>query len=271
VWYMNNCSEEVQRGKVLMGQGVAVSNASGTTTPNYVIQGRTVSLPAVVRDATAMSAMFVVSASAVRRLIGHPGLHVPELFPGRTLCMIAGIEYRDNDLGQCNEVSINFFVKYGGTRPTPLFGLLSGIRTREVGAYVHRLPVTTSFSRDAGREIWGFPKTVDEIEFREEEDRRICRLVGNGTHAFTLSVARGGRRRMKDMALDAYVQREGKVWKTASVMGGEDAGTRLGGASITLGAHAIADELRSLGLPKPPLMSTWIGKMWATFDVPKQL
>ena len=254
-----------------MSQGVAVSNASGTTTPGYVIQGQTVSLPAAVRDATAMSAMFVVSAPAVRRLIGHSGLHVPELFPGRTLCVIAGIEYRDNDLGQCNEASISFFVKHGGPRPTPLFGLLSGVRTREVGPYIHRLPVTTSFSRDAGREIWGLPKTVDDIEFREEEGRRICRLVGNGAHVFTLSVARGGRRRMKDLALDAYSQRDGKVFKTPSVMGGEDVATRQGGASITLGAHPIADELRTLGLPKPPLMSTWIGKMRATFDVPEQL
>jgi hypothetical protein len=54
-------------------------------------------------------------------------------------------------------------------------------------------------------------------------------------------------------------------------MGGEDVATRLGGASITLGAHPIADELRTLGLPKPPLMSTWIGKMRATFAVPEQL
>jgi hypothetical protein len=255
-----------------MSQGVAVvANAIGTLPPSYVVQGQPVSLPAAVRDATSMSAMFVVSAPAVRRLIRNSRLHVPELFPGRTLCMITGIEYRDSDLGACNEVAITFFVKCGGSRPTPLFGLLSGFRTREIGTYVHRLPVTTSFSRDAGRDIWGFPRTVDDVEFREEEDRRICRLVANGAHVLTLSVARGGRRRVTDMAVDAYVQHDGKVWKTPFRMSGEDVGTRLGGASITLGAHAVADELRTLGLPKPPFVSTWVGKLSGTLDAPEQL
>jgi len=255
-----------------MSQGVAVvANAIGTPLTSCVVQGQPLSLPAVVRDATSVSAMFVVSAPAVRRLIRNPQLHVPELFPGRTLCMVTGIEYRDFDLGPCNEVAITFFVKCGGARPTPLFGLLSGFRNGAIGTYVHRLPVTTSFSRDAGRDIWGFPKTVDDVEFREEEDRRICRLVANGAHVLTFSVVRGGRRRLTDMAVDAYAQHDGMVWKTPFRLSGEDVGTRLGGASITLGAHSMADELRTLGLPKPPLMSTWVGKLSGTLDVAERL
>ena len=237
----------------------------------YVIQGKTVRLPVEVRDATSMSAMFVVPAAGVRRLIPAPGLYVPELLPGRTLCVVAAIEYRDTDLGVYNEVSIAFFVKHGGPPPTPLFGLLSGFQRREIGAYIHHLPVTTSFSRDAGRDIWGFPKTVDEIEFCDEGAQRICRWAADGTHVLTFSLPRGGRRRMKDMPQDAYAWRDGVLRKTPSVMGGEGVAMRLGGATLLLGAHPIADELRGIGLPRRALMSTWVEHMHASFQAPIEL
>ncbi|HUI26489.1 MAG TPA: acetoacetate decarboxylase family protein [Candidatus Kryptonia bacterium] len=237
----------------------------------YVIQGKTVRLPVEVRDATSMSAMFVVPALGVRRLIPAPGLYVPELLPGRTLCVVAAIEYRDNDLGVYNEVSIAFFVKHGGPPPTPLFGLLSGFQRGQIGAYIHRLPVTTSFSRDAGRDIWGFPKTVDEIEFRDEGAQRSCRWVADGTHVLTFSLPRGGRRQMKDMPQDAYAWRDGVLRKTPSVMGGEGSSMRLGGATLMLGAHPIADELRGIGLPRRALMSTWVDHMHASFQAPIEL
>lgn len=252
-------------------RAAVASGAARSEKPTFVIQGKTVTIPVEVRDATSMSAMFVVPAAAVRRLLPCPQLHVPELFPGRTLCVIAGLEYHDNDLGQYNEVSVAFFVQHGGRRPLPFFGMLSGFRRRVIGAYIHRLPVTTSFSRDAGRDIWGFPKTVDDIVFRNEGARRLCILVADGAHVLTLSIVRGGRRRMPDMPQDAYAWRDGVLRKTPSVMGGEGVGMRLGGARLTLGPHPIADELRGLGLPKRPLMSTWVTKMHARFEAPLEL
>ncbi len=161
----------------------------------YVIQGKTVSLPVVVRDATSMSAMFVVPAAAVRRLMPHPQLHVPELFLGRTLCVLAAIEYRDNDLGQYNEVSVAFFVKHGGTRSLPFFGLLAGFRRGAIGAYIHRLPVTTSFSCEAGRDIWGFPKTVEQITFADDGARVFA--AARMPASFTLPVGLGWEEAMR--------------------------------------------------------------------------
>ncbi len=249
-----------------------VPNIHGVDPPaTYLIQGRSVALPVVVRDAASMSAMFVVSSAGTRRLIPDARLQVPELLPGRTICIIAGIEYRDNDLGQYNELSIAFFVTMGGGRPLPFFGMLSGFLRGQLGAYIHRLPVTTSFSRDAGRDIWGFPKTVDAIEFADAGGRRSCRLSIDGAHVLTLTMTRGGGRRMKDMPQDAYAWREGILWRTPSVMGGDGVGVRLGGATLVLGSHPIADELRGLGLPRRALMSTWVEQMHARFEAPQRL
>jgi hypothetical protein len=216
-----------------------------------------------------MSALFLVSASAVERLLPDERLHAVQFFPGRTVCAIAAVEYRDNDLGQYNEIGIAFFVHHGEHAPGVFFGAINAFRNGTVGAYIHRLPVTTTFSRDAGRDIWGFPKTVDSVEFLDENSRRSATWTIDGTHVLTLSMPRGGKRVMKESPQIAYAYRDGMLWKTASIMGGEGVGVALRNVQLVLGPHPIADELRALGLPKRPMLSTWMEHMHASFDAPQ--
>jgi hypothetical protein len=42
-------------------------------------------------------------------------------------------------------------------------------------------------------------------------------------------------------------------------------------AELTLGSGPIADELRSLGLPRRALMTTWMEKMRASFGAAEKL
>ncbi len=242
------------------------STASVST---YAIQGRTVTIPVVVRDAMSVSAMFVVPTGSVQRLLPPVGLQVPELWPGRTLCVLAAIEYRDNDLGQYNEFAVNFFVRHGGGALRPFFDLVNGLRRHDLGGYIHRLPVTTSFSCAAGREIWGYPKTVEHIILTDGGKWRTCTVVSEGAHVLTLSVKRGGRSTMPDAPQDTFAWRNGQLLRTASVMGGHGMGVRLGGARLTLGEHPIADELRTLGLPRRALLTSSIEHMHARFNAPE--
>ncbi len=232
----------------------------------HMVQGREVRIPVVVRDAAALSAMFPVRSSDVRRLLPTPNLHPAEWLPGWSICVLAAIEYKDNDLGRYNEVGVNFLVTYGPQRPWPLVGLVTASRQGTLGAYVHRLPVTTSFSRDAGRDIWGFPKTVDAITFSDAGDRRTCRLESESRHVLTLTGRRGGARTLAEIPQDAYAWRDGMLFKTPSRMRSGDVGFRLGGATVELGSHPIADELRMLGFPRRALSTTWFGRWSATFD-----
>jgi hypothetical protein len=239
---------------------------------SYVIQGRTVTLPVCVRDARVVVANFVVAAGAVRALLPTSNLQPVEVYPGGALCSLGAIEYRDNDLGEYNEFAVNFFVVPGTERPLPLVGALRGFWRREVGVYVHRLPVTTSFSRDAGYGIWGFPKTVDEITFEDRDRRRSCTLVSNGTHVLKLTIARGfGRVRLPEAPQDTYTWADGRLRRTPSVMRGDGVGFRLGGAELTLGTHPIADELRSIGLPRRALMSMSMEHLAARFEAPQEV
>ncbi len=241
------------------------------THKEVVVQERTVKLPVEVRDASSISASFLVPTDAVRRLlVDVPRLEVISLLPGRTLCTLAGIEYRDNDLGTYNEVGVVFFVRARAERGLG-GGVVDLVRGR-ASAYIHRLPVTTDFSCAAGREIWGFPKFVAEIRFREDGGRRSVTLDAEGEHVFTLGVdCRPGRRGYEETQLAAFSCLGGVPRRTRFVSSGEGVGFRLGGATLELGEHPLAEELRSLGLPRRALTCARVDHMRMRFQAPERV
>ena len=244
----------------------APQTAAPAAPESYTIQGQVVRLPVEVRDASSGFASFVVPAAGVRKLIP-AGLQPVLVFPGKALCSIGAVEYRDNDLGCYNEVAIAFLVRAAAEPGTPLLDFIRG----GVGAYIHHLPVTESFTCEAGSTIWGFPKTIEKIALTDTDGRRSCRLVMDGAHVLTLTLKNRGRWSFRDAPVEAFSYRDGVLRRTPFVSSGEQVGYRLGGATLELGAHPIADELRALGLPRRPLMSGWVGRMRARFEAPQVL
>lgn len=239
--------------------------------PRYLIQGRSVSFPVEVRDASSGSAMFLVPSAAARRLLACDAIDVAELLPGQALLSIAVIDYKDNDLGDYNEVSIALFVRPRGAGGLPWLGPLSELLRGRLGTHILHLPVDQSFTCEAGCSIWGFPKTVQEIPFHYETDRVSCSLVFDGEHALTLSLPRGGSRTLPESEMTTYTLVQGVPPRTRFRSRSEGVGMRLGGAELALGRGPIAEELRGLGLPKAPLFSTWMEKMVARFEPPEKL
>jgi hypothetical protein len=235
----------------------------------YVIQGRTVTMPVVVRDATSAAATYLVHAAAARRLLP-PELDVVELLPGRALFSIACIQYRDNDLGDYNEVSLAFFVRRRDEpRGVPWLGAAVALVRNRLATWIWKLPVNQAFTCAAGRDIWGFPKTIEEITFTEADGRSSCRLVMDGRHVLTMGMARGGSRTLPDASMVTYTHIGGRLHRTAFASGAGGVGIHLGGVDLTLGDHPIADELRSLGLPRRALLGVWLGSMHGRFETPE--
>jgi len=236
---------------------------------DVAVEGQAVRLPVVVRDATSMFATFLVPSAPARRLFPQSTIELAEVFPGRALLSLAAIEYRDNDLGRYLEMAVAFPVRLAnGRRPWPLVGMALDFRAGRGGVYIHRLPVTTAFSCEAGRGIWGFPKTVSDLRFEDAGERRSASWTEGGRLVFALAAARGGRRSFRDAPLDAYAIRDGVVRRTRFTSSGDEVGMHLG-ATVTLGDHPWAEELRALGLPKRPLMSGWTGRFTARFEAPQ--
>jgi hypothetical protein len=226
-------------------------------------------MPCVVRDACAATATWMVSSAAAQALLPGAELQVAEIAPGRGLLSIACIEYRDNDLGDYNEVSVAIFVRKRGDQGRLRYvGSVIDMMRGLLPTHILHLPVDQAFTCEAGRVIWGFPKTLDDIDFDTSGDRARCVWNKDEHTVLKLSLPRGGHRDLPQQTLRTYSYLDGVLHETRFVSSAEDFRVRLGGAQIELGAHPVADELRSLGLPKPALMSMWMGKMRGRFEAP---
>ncbi len=236
--------------------------------PPAVVQGRSVSWPVVVRDAAAANATFVVDGHAVRRLIPE-ALEPLEPWPGRALLSLGVIDYRDNDLGDYDEISVAFFVRERGRRRgLPVLGALRDLARGDVATWIHRLPVNQSFTCEAGRRLWGFPKTVDDIRIEHRGDRVHCQWRCEGRDVLQVAMPRGGRRPLPDRRMQTWTRLGGVLHTTDFTSGAEEASFRPGGVTLSLGTHPIADELRALGLPRRALFSVWMGHMHGRFEPP---
>jgi hypothetical protein len=219
----------------------------------YEIQGRTVTLPVEVRDARVAAATFLVPAPAAQRMVDPTGLEVRRLPAGRAVCSLAFVDYRDNDLGQYHEVAIALLVR-------PHDG------SKGVGAYIHQLPVDGEFTCEAGRTIWGFPKFIAEAPINERDGRRSVQLHEGGRSILALSI---GRRPVpmpgREATANAYSFLDGVLRCTPWTMRPTGVRGGPGGARLELGDHPIAEELRTLGLPKRAAFSSTIDRMGASF------
>ena len=83
---------------------------------HYEIQSQSVTFPVQVREAASGSAGFWVPSAAAARLIPD-AFEVAEFLPGRALCTLVLVDYRDNDLGDYNEMAVGFMVRPRGQRP----------------------------------------------------------------------------------------------------------------------------------------------------------
>jgi hypothetical protein len=246
---------------------------------SYEIQGRTVTFPVEVRDASGAIAAFLVSSRAANELVGD-AFEIVDFLPGRTLFMLGCIDYRDNDLGDYNEVAMNFFVRLRGAskgfpfiRNIPYLSAWRAMAGGGMPSYCWKMPVNQSFTRDAGSIIWGFPKTVERVDFDySRADRFHGLLEMNGQKVFEIDMPRGGDKAQPRTKGLAYSYIEGVPHRTVFTQQTSGLGVSRGrSVELSLGDHAIADDLRSLGLPRKPLMATWINKMVMEFGPPAKL
>ena len=234
--------------------------SSSTTPVTYEIADRTVTMPVVVRDASAGTAMFEVDAAAAQALLPGDAFTVVESSPGRSQLALATIDYRDNDLGDYHEVGVTLFVE-------PAAG-------GEAGTFITDLPVDQGFTCEAGRGIWGFPKTVEQIDLAYDDGSAVTTLRMDGELVLRLRLPRGGTDEMPVMDMVTYSYIDGVAHATAFGQGGTGTQVQVGGEGVELelGSHPLAARLASLGLPGAPVvLCTWTEHMHGTFATPVRL
>jgi acetoacetate decarboxylase len=207
---------------------------------------RLVEVPQRYYEWSFMMAHFPAPTRHVRHLLPDDRLTAVELAPGIAVISLAAFEYRTMaTLAPYNEFAIMVPVRYEPDWNIPLLPLLWPDHY-EVGFWVHHLPVTTEEARDVGIGVWGLPKVVADIEFRDIGWTRQCELSEDGEHAVTLSVSTG-ETRLAARRFYAYSVLDGELLKALVDTRGHYYDWYLpGGASFALGRHPVADELREL-------------------------
>jgi len=229
----------------------------------HTVLDRVVTMPVEVRAATAATAMFSVPADRAQSMVEYSGLEVLHYRPGRSVVGLVFVRYVDGDLGPYDELGVCVLVRRHDSHRGDLASLLRG----EAGVLIHRLPVDGEFTMAAGREIWGFPKTLGEFDADLDSPDRHVVLRQDGRLVVDLRVRRGLRLPAPGsrLALTAYSHLDGVTRHTSWEMDPEGIRSRPGGAELRLGDHPIGRELAALGLPHRAMFSTTIPNLRMTF------
>jgi Acetoacetate decarboxylase (ADC) len=221
-----------------------------------------VDLPLRYWRADRFLAIFSADVDRIRAILPSPKLHPLMLAPGRAALAVTVFNFHETSLGPYGEIAIAPLVTESAFAP-PMLPLLAE-RILPWSGFIMHLPVTSRLGRDAGREIWNYPKFLADMDFDRFSDRQSARLEENGRHILTLTVAQRGIAKPDDNPTKTFTVQNGQLIKTtirnrgvAQVNVGPNAG------NLELGDHPIADELRAVGVSLKP----WITKNSLDFQV----
>lgn len=206
--------------------------------------------------------MFSVAADAAQRMIDYSGLQVCQHRPGQAVVNLMLARYIDGDLGGYHEFGTAVMVNPPGSQARGPRAL------GDAAAFIHHLPVDQPFTLEAGQRIWGFPKIMADFTVREANPFGFD-VSEEGSLIASMDFSRGvpapSALTAKPRVLKAYTFADGTTREVPWEMRISGVRGRPGGASLRLGNHRYADELKALGLPKRALMSGSVANVEMTF------
>lgn len=247
----------------------------GVRQSEVTIAGQPAKVPIFYYDGTAMQAVFPARLGALRRLMPDPRFCPARLAPGLGAVAVTCFEYRDTDIGPYNELAISIVLNEPWFLPNlPGLALVSGLRRRQLHAWVHHLPVTTEIARAGGVDFYNYPKFIAGIDFQESEKRRVCRLSKGAEHILTLSGERIATPRSEQLQLFSHLwmdrQPQGAEFKINAVEMGVS--VRPGVASLALGErHPIARELAQVIAWSRPIQYQYMARFEGILYGPEHL
>lgn len=258
--------------------GAAEPPPTASTRWLYTVEGKPVLLPVRIHDAAQGLVVYLVPSAQVQHFLdaAHKPLRPFDLGTGRTAVVLFMVQYHAGDLGSHAECGLGFLVT---PRDLPL---------AMPGLYIHALPVNRRFTCDAGVRIWGYPKTLADLEFTSTPHSASLSLRARqetSAHPttsplLTLTVPRGGRSASTAIPWYTYTLRDGALWGTTFTRSGTAEGLWMGGHGVTLRlgpAHEHSQDslwqlLHALGLAEQqPVLHTWTEHMSGTFGLPHHL
>jgi len=222
----------------------------GVPQVDATLAGEAAKLPIFYYDGTAQTAVFPARLGALRRLLPDPRFVPARLAPGLGAVAVSCFEYRDTDIGPYNELAITIVLNNPPFASNlPGRALLAGLRSKQLHAWVHHLPVTTEIARAGGVDLYNYPKFVGSIDYEEAAGRRNSRLGEGDEHILTLDGPLIDTPRSGELQLFSHLwhdrQPQESEFKLNVIASGRS--LRSGAARLELGErHPIARELASV-------------------------
>lgn len=212
-------------------------------------------LPVRYYRADVFLGMFSAALSPVQAALPSPDLHPVRIAEDRTQIVIAAYNYLQSDAGPYGEVLIGTLCTFRRAAP-PILPLLLESRYPSAAYFVFHLPVTTPIARDGGREVWGYPKFIGDMNFDLRPGCRSVRLREAGEHILTLLIKQRGAMLQDNRPLRTYTVHHGDVLRTTiPARTIYRRSLQPGSGSLVLGEHAIAVQLREFGISLTPFMT----------------
>lgn len=223
-------------------------------------------LPVRVTEAKAMLVGFAARTSALQRLTPEH-LKVVELAPGFAPIGLSCFEYLQTTIGAYNEVGIAWPVVLSDKtswRNLPLLPMLFENHWPGAGWWVHWLPVTTRTALEAGRDVWGYPKFLADIDFGDYEGRRTCSLAEGGREILRLTASTRMPALPRTLETRTFTEKDGSLLSTRISVKAHGFQNPLASCDLTLGDHDIGRELSRMGIVPRALDVRWFPQWTAT-------
>ena len=238
----------------------------------FDIEGNSLFYPTEFRKGSSSGGIFLVPARVANEFIADSGFEVARAAPGRAIFSLSCVHYTDTDCGAYDEIAMAFFVNpKGKCLGFPYFQVWRDLAAGQLPTYTWKLPVSSTLARDAGRFMWGFPKTVEEIDFEDSGGHASFTLRMSGQEVLKYSVASIGTSSPAPVSSPVYSNFAGRPHVSFLTQRYEDSSFKFRGGELTLGNHPVADALRALKLGKTPLLSSWMGKLHFDMSAPTPL
>lgn len=213
-----------------------------------------VALPIMYFDSSHLMALFRVDYEKARAIVADPALEPLRFAHNTALVGVAFYDYRETAIADYREVGTAIAVVPRDV-PMPSFPLLSlfaPLDKNKVGFHIVDLPVTTPAACAAGKDIWGYPKFVTQIDF-ELSGRKFAGAVTDpqsGGDILQLSGTVGAGMPGPLLDLILYSRHQEKSLRTLVNTRGGCRVCLPGSLRLTVGCqlHPMAKNLIALGL-----------------------
>ncbi|MEH6549361.1 MAG: acetoacetate decarboxylase family protein [Pseudomonadales bacterium] len=238
----------------------------------FTIEGRELSYPTRFWEGSSLLGIFLVPLDAANKIIAASGFKAARLLPGKAGLIITGVHYTDSACEQYEELAFAFFVEeHPATGSRSSLYNLRLLAKGKLPSYTWYLPVTSTLAQQCGIQMWGYPKTIEDLRFSQADQTAEIALHRDGEKILSYSVKAKGKSETKESPAPVYSVYEGQPQVGYLMQKFSQAGYRPGGGKLVISDHPLMQPLRELGLPKKPLLSGWMGQLDFTMSAPALL